>query len=210
MLLFLKFRTICLNILLHTKMWWHRIYRFLTLFLETENSINSHNLISLIRQVLDFAPVKVSLKLHFSCVHLMKGNQKIANFYEKKSKSFQQSFQSKIFVLSKSFVLSHSCGIFSFFHYCRWFDRHLSTKILELQRKYFVLFSRYGRPGSSHCFLVNSIAKHRPLKQWSRLQKSVQKTRFCLKINHRLAFIHHKSLESTFVLTIAIFSISSN
>ena len=88
-----------LYILLHTKMWWHWIYRFMTLFLETENSINSHNLIPLIRQVLGFAPVKVSLKLHFSCVHLMKGNQKIANFYEKKSKSFQQSFQSKSFVL---------------------------------------------------------------------------------------------------------------
>ena len=72
------------KLVIHTKMWWHWIYRFMTFFLETENSMNSHNLIPLIRQVLDFAPVKVSLKLHFSCVHLMKGNQKIANFYEKK------------------------------------------------------------------------------------------------------------------------------
>ena len=110
----------------------------MTLFLETENSINSHDLIPLIRQVLDFAPVKVSLKLHFSCVHLMKGNQKIANFYEKKVNPFSKVFNRKV-------LFCHiSVAFFFLFHYCLWFDRHLSTKILELQRKYFVLFSRYG------------------------------------------------------------------
>ena len=85
-----------LYILSHTKMWWHWNYRFMNLFLETENSISSHNLIPLIRQVLDFAPVKVSLKLHFSCVHLMKGNQKIANFYEKKVNPFSKVFNRKV------------------------------------------------------------------------------------------------------------------
>ena len=75
----------------------HWIYRFMTVFLETENSINSHNLIPLIRQVLDFAaPVKVSLKLHLSCVHLMKGNQKIANFYKKKVNPFSKVFNRKV------------------------------------------------------------------------------------------------------------------
>ena len=115
----------------------------MTLFLETENSINSHNLIPLIRQVLGFAPVKVSLKLHFSCVHLMKGNQKIANFYEKKVNPFSKVFNRKVLFC---FVLFCHIPVafFFLFHYCHWFDRHLSTKILELQRKYFVLFSRYG------------------------------------------------------------------
>ena len=116
MLLFLKFRTICLNILLHTKMWWHWIYRFLTLFLETENSINSHNLISLIRQVLDFAPVKVSLKLHFSCVHLMKGNQKIANFYEKKKVNpFSKVFNRKFLFCRKVLFCHIPVAFFPFF-----------------------------------------------------------------------------------------------
>ena len=126
----------------------------MNLFLETENSISSHNLIPLIRQVLDFAPVKVSLKLHFSCVHLMKGNQKIANFYEKKSKSFQQSFQ------SKSFVLSHSCSIFSFFITVAGLTDTCQLKYLNFNGN--TLFCFHDTARLVTCFLVNLIANHRP------------------------------------------------
>ena len=129
----------------------------MTLFLETENSINSHNLIPLIRQVLDFAPVKVSLKLHFSCVHLMKGNQNIANFYEKKSKSFQQSFQ------SKSFVLFCHIPVAFFFPFFITVTGLTDT----CQLKYFnfngnTLFCFHDTARLVTCFLVNLIAKHRP------------------------------------------------
>ena len=126
----------------------------MTVFLESENSINSHNLIPLIRQVLDFAaPVKVSLKLHFSCVHLMKGNQKIANFYEKKSKSFQQSFQ------SKSFVLSHSCGIFSFFITVAGLTDTCQLKYLNFNGN--TLFCFHDTAQLVTCFLVNLIGQIR-------------------------------------------------
>ena len=130
----------------------------MTLFLETENSINSHNLIPLIRQVLGFAPVKVSLKLHFSCVHLMKGNQKIANFYEKKVNPFNKVFNRKVLFC---FVLSHSCGIFfSFFITVTGLTDTCQLKYLNFNGN--TLFCFHDTAQLVTCFLVNLIAKHMP------------------------------------------------
>ena len=42
------------------------------------------------------------------------------------------------------------------------------------------------------------------------ISKKCPKIRFCLKIYQTLPFIHHRSLKSTFVQKIAIFSFSSN
>ena len=123
-------------------------------FLETENSINSYDLIPLIRQVLDFAPVKVSLKLHFSCVHLMKGNQKIANFYEKKVNPFSKVFNRKVLFCHISVAF-----FFSFFITVAGLTDTCQLKYLNFNGNTLFCFHDTARPIT--CFLVNLIAQHR-------------------------------------------------
>ena len=73
--------------------------------------------------------------------------------WKKKSKSFQQSFQ------SKSFVLSHSCGIFSFFITVAGLTDTCQLKYLNFNGN--TLFCFHDTAQLVTCFLVNLIGQIR-------------------------------------------------